>query len=140
MGGAEAPGIIQRIIGRPGQSFGAVIDIEQDRVVGRRSAADQLADVRFADADARISQTIAEHFRHRTAGPRDDVFAVGVLVHEMLTGRPPAPESERLEEVRSVPSWLGELERRCLVAEPAARWADAAEALAAVARPGGGVA
>ncbi len=72
------------------------------------------------------------------AGPRDDVYAVGVLVHEMLTGHPPAPEAERLEEVRSVPPWLGELARRCLAAEPAARWSDAAEALSRVARPSAG--
>src|SRR6059058_3234458 len=34
---------------------------------------------------------------------RDDMFAVGVLVHEMLTGRPPAGNPEPLEDVRSVP-------------------------------------
>jgi serine/threonine protein kinase len=71
------------------------------------------------------------------AGPRDDVFAIGVLAHEMLTGRPPAPESEPLEEIRSPPPWLGELVRRCLAGEPAARWADAAAALSALPRPGG---
>src|SRR2546422_3853687 len=49
-------------------------------------------------------------------GPRDDMFAVGVLAHEMLTGKPPAPEEESLEEVRTVPPWLGELVERCLAA------------------------
>src|SRR5207245_6858 len=58
------------------------------------------------------------------ATPADDMFAVGVLVHEMLTGRPPTPESEPLEEVRSVPPWLAELERRCLAPDPASRWPD----------------
>src|SRR5438270_2505426 len=66
------------------------------------------------------------------AGPADDMFAVGVLVHEMLTGKPPAPESEALEEVRSVPAWLAELARRCLAADPAGRWADGGAALAAM--------
>jgi len=73
------------------------------------------------------------------AGPRDDMFAVGVLAHEMLTGRLPAPESESLEEARSLPAWLGELVRRCLALEPAERWPDAGAALATVggpARPG----
>ncbi|HYT88204.1 MAG TPA: serine/threonine-protein kinase [Gemmataceae bacterium] len=72
-------------------------------------------------------------------GPRDDMFAVGVLAHEMLTGRPPTAESESLEEVRSLPAWLRELVRRCLVAEPAGRWPDATAALGYVNLPNRGV-
>jgi eukaryotic-like serine/threonine-protein kinase len=68
------------------------------------------------------------------AGPPDDMFAVGVLVHEMLTGRPPEPEPVPLEDIRQLPPWLADLIRRCLAAEPAARWADAEEALASVPR------
>jgi serine/threonine-protein kinase len=71
-------------------------------------------------------------------GPRDDLFAVGVLVHEMLTGRPPSGNPEPLEDVRSVPPWLTELERRCRAAEPSARWADAGSALASGNWPSGG--
>src|SRR5437870_2218603 len=71
-------------------------------------------------------------------GPRDDMFAVGVLAHEMLTGKPPAPEEESLEEVRTVPPWLGELVERCLAADPVSRWADAAAALATFGGPSGG--
>jgi len=70
--------------------------------------------------------------------PRDDMFAVGVLVHEMLTGRPPTGNPEPLEDVRSVPPWLAELERRCRAAEPGARWADAGSALASGSWPSGG--
>jgi eukaryotic-like serine/threonine-protein kinase len=66
---------------------------------------------------------------------RDDVFAVGVLVHEMLTGRPPLAEPEPLEDSRSLPPWLPELLRRCHAAKPAARWSDAGEALAAMREP-----
>ena len=67
-------------------------------------------------------------------GPGDDMFAVGVLAHEMLTGQPPVPESEALDEVRALPSWFGDLIRRCLAAEPAGRWGDAAAALASLSR------
>jgi serine/threonine-protein kinase len=67
-------------------------------------------------------------------GPGDDMFAVGVLAHEMLTGQLPLPESEALDEVRTVPSWFGELIRRCLAAEPASRWGDAAAALDSLSR------
>jgi serine/threonine-protein kinase len=63
------------------------------------------------------------------SGPGDDMYAVGVLAHEMLTGQPPAPESEALDEVRAVPPWFGELIRRCLAAGPAGRRGDAAAAL-----------
>src|SRR5947207_2590961 len=69
---------------------------------------------------------------------RDAMFAVGVLLHEMLTGEPPAVEGESLEEVRSLPPWLAELARRCLTPEPTARWPDAAAALDAVGRSGAG--
>jgi len=72
------------------------------------------------------------------AGPRDDMFAVGVLLHEMLTGELPAVEAEALEEVRSLPPWLAELAHRCLTVDPAARWPDAAAALDAVGRSGAG--
>lgn len=67
-------------------------------------------------------------------GPADDMFAVGVLAHEMLTGQPPAPESEALDEVRTLPSWFGDLIRRCLSAGPAHRWGDAAAALEVLSR------
>jgi eukaryotic-like serine/threonine-protein kinase len=71
------------------------------------------------------------------AGSRDDVFAVGVMLHEMLTGHPPAERGEPLESLRSVPAWLGELGRRCRAAEPTERWSDAAAALAGGSWPGG---
>ena len=70
--------------------------------------------------------------------PSDDLFAVGVLAHEMLTGQPPAHESETIEELRAVPPWFGELMRRCLAADPASQWPDAAAALASLSRPSWG--
>jgi len=72
-------------------------------------------------------------------GPPADMFAVGVVLHEMLTGKTPAPESEPLEEVRSLPPWLAALVRRCLAPEPEDRWDDAGAALATMPRLTGGL-
>lgn len=71
--------------------------------------------------------------------PPEDLFSVGVLAHEMLTGEPPAAEAESLEDVRSLPPWLPELVQRCLALEPGGRWPDAGAALRSITRPGGGV-
>jgi serine/threonine-protein kinase len=65
------------------------------------------------------------------SGP-DDIYALGVLIHEMLTGHPPEPDAERLDEVRSIQPWLSDLVRRCLAPDPAARWPDARAALDAL--------
>src|SRR3989442_1316907 len=62
----------------------------------------------------------------------------GVVLPEMLTGRPPAGEAGGLEGVRALPPWLVALARRCLAEEPAARWPDAAAALEVVTRSAGG--
>ena len=67
-------------------------------------------------------------------GPADDLYAVGVLAHEMLTGQPPVPEGEALDEVRTLPPWFGDLIRGCLAAGPAQRWGDAAAVLNVLSR------
>lgn len=79
---------------------------------------------------------VAPERRDQGAPPESsgDMFAVGVLVHEMLTGRPPEPEPVPLDDIRTLPPWLAGLIQRCLAVEPGARWADAGQALASVPR------
>jgi hypothetical protein len=60
--------------------------------------------------------------------PRMDVFAVGVLLHQMITGRLPEPAPDVL------PAALDPIVRRALARDPSARWPSArafADALAA---------
>lgn len=71
------------------------------------------------------------------SGASDDMFAVGVILHEMLTGRAPGGRGEPLEDVRSVPAWLADLGRRCRADEPRERWTDAGSAFASGVWPGG---
>jgi len=73
-------------------------------------------------ADAGIA-----HLLGRTASPRDDMTALGTLVHEMLTSRPHSVHEEPLELGRALPSWLTEWMQT--------RWPDAGPALAALRPP-----
>jgi tetratricopeptide (TPR) repeat protein/tRNA A-37 threonylcarbamoyl transferase component Bud32 len=94
-----------------------------------------------------------------TAGPPADVFALGAVLHECLSGQPAFSgatvldvlarvNSGTVEPLRDVPPWLEEIVRRALALDPRARFPDGgalAEALRSgagasrgkVARPGG---
>lgn len=73
-----------------------------------------------------------------------DVYAVGVMLFEMLTGNPPFPEGDlayhhvntpppNVSEVApNTPVGLAEVVMRCLAKDPAARYADGNELLAAL--------
>lgn len=83
-----------------------------------------------------------ELWRGEPATVRSDLFAIGVLLYELVTGDVPVrtediAELERAvtseparpvaELVPSLPAWLAELIDRCLALDPEARWESAAE-------------
>lgn len=87
-----------------------------------------------------------ELFQGERAAPPSDVWAIGVILHEMLAGRPPFVGSARevmdavlrgapptLEAARpDVPPALATVVRRCLARAPADRFASAQELAAAL--------
>ncbi|HMB69132.1 MAG TPA: protein kinase [bacterium] len=99
---------------------------------------------RAVTEDSRIRGTVGymapEQIRGEPVGAPADVFALGVLLHELLTGRHPFPGKTRADVSTAVlrdppaplegtPSVSGELRRvveRALAKDPAARYATAA--------------
>jgi serine/threonine-protein kinase len=81
-----------------------------------------------ASARGTVAYVAPEVERGAGAGPRSDVYALGAVLVELLTGAPPVRGA-----IVSVPDTLDEVVRRCLAADPADRFAragDLADALA----------
>jgi serine/threonine protein kinase len=88
-----------------------------------------------------------ERFDGRPLDPRVDVFALGVIVYELVTGTRPFEESERSADLRNgarvaphfsqeawrlVPSDLRDITARMLAPDPDVRFADGADVLRAL--------
>ncbi len=166
MAAAHAAGIVHRdlkpanVIVTPAGTA-KVLDFGLARVV--RSAAEIEAGPTLTESPATITGTLSgspgymapEQIEGRPAGPPADVFAIGVLLYEMLTGRRPFARetgwtemtstlrggAPPVESIRShTPPALARLVARCLAPRPEDRPAAAAVAaeLERLARPRGG--
>jgi hypothetical protein len=106
----------------------------------------------LTSADRPVSSTISgtpnyiapERWKGAAATPGSDIYALGVILYEMLAGRPPFPRGtpwrKRTTEVPDPPSkserapdprW-DPIVLRCLAPDPARRFASAAEVLRAI--------
>jgi len=130
-------------------------DIKPENFILRRTGEAVLLDFGFA-RHARYPDLLAEEkdfaagsaayvspeqLQHDRSDPRSDLFALGVLLYELATGRQPFGEPETYAGLRDrlwrapappraanvdVPSWLQEIILRCLETAAAARYQSAA--------------
>lgn len=134
-------------------------DVKPDNVLIREDHQVKLADFGLVRAAHRHRRTDGgpvlgtaaylspEQIRDGAAGPASDVYSAGILLFELLTGAPPfrgatPDETARMRldadvpppssRIAGVPPELDELVRRATARDPADRYADGAEFLAAV--------
>lgn len=134
---AHRKGIVHRDV----KPSNVVFDAESDTV--------KVADFGLARSatEATVSTTVygsapymaPEQARGGAVDPRTDVYAMGCVLFEMLTGQPPftgdsplavvaqhqSQDPPSMSEQRDVPTDLGALVARCLEKDPADRFADA---------------
>src|SRR6202790_5523716 len=72
-GGAQPLRVIEPIVGTTSQPLGAVVDIEQDCIVGGATGPNKRAHVRFTDPDTLIHKAAAEKFGYLSASPCHDL-------------------------------------------------------------------
>lgn len=100
-------------------------------------------------ADSRITGTVLymspEQWHGETVGPPSDVYSLGIVLRELLTGRestypeaiarlerPPVPERDQATGTETLPRCLGRIIAHCLRHDPAERWPDAGMLVAEV--------
>ena len=128
LGAAHAAGIVHRDL-KPAN----VILAPRRAVVTDFGLAREVADAAEEPEAAGTPGYMAPEQRAGGAvGPATDLYALGVVIAEMLTGRSAAGEPPALDGID--PRWAAAI-RRCLAADPAERFASTAELAAALAPP-----
>ncbi|MBT7299914.1 MAG: serine/threonine protein kinase, partial [Victivallales bacterium] len=85
-------------------------------------------------ATATVAHFSPEQKRAQPAGPRSDVYAVGILLHEMTTGRPELGAALPSEKNPDLPPEFDAVVARAVARDPAQRWASCGEMLASLVR------
>jgi Tol biopolymer transport system component len=68
-----------------------------------------------------------EQFQGSSTGPQTDIYALGLVLHEMATGTRPGRKPGQTTELGEMPASLAHVIKRCLAEEPASRLESAAE-------------
>lgn len=138
-----------------GQPLGIVHrDVSPQNIICAFSGAVKLVDFGIAKAGSKIATTRAgvlkgkyaymapEQIRGRGVDARSDLFAVGIVLYELLCGRRPFEKPNSLETLKAIvqlepvdcqkqnpdiPDRLADIIRRCLIKDPAARYQSAQE-------------
>ena len=105
-----------------------VLDFGLARLLGHFSDSDTPEDLPSATASGRVMGTPAymapEQWNGRPADARSDIYSLGCVLYELLTGRRATVERKRLASPE-----LEKIVSRCLQPDPAKRWQSAADLL-----------